>query len=301
MSEEAVSAIRRDPTDTPMELSIVTTSKCNLDCSFCGGAGYMDVKDVARDIQKDKLFEVLEKHPSIRQINWTGGEPLLAFKKIQEFMAELKERYPHLQHEMYTNALRLSPEQLPLLSQLDRIFVSFDGYAKSERPLLRIAEEGRFEAFDTLHALNNVSLWSVVTREQLGDKRWQDDLLELHRATYHYGFNGFRLMFDNFMPKPLSPDHVMNFMYGYNKMHEQLTYLNRINDSHIPLSINKFFAQHCDDCSSLVWVKSDSTFEQSQNAVDAIDSGCNRLAEVIGFDAYKYINRTIQAGLNNAR
>ncbi len=299
MNEEAVSAIRRDPTDTPTELSIVTTSKCNLDCSFCGGAGYMDVKDVPRDIQREKLFEVLEQHPSIRQINWTGGEPLLAIKKIQELMDELKVRYPHLQHEMYTNALRLSPEQLPLLTQMDRIFVSFDGYEKSERPWLRIVEEGRFEVFDTLKALNNVHLWSVVTREQCGDKRWHEDVLRLHRAAYHYGFQTIRLMFDNFMPKPLSPDHVMNFMYGYNKMFEQLIYLNRINDSHSPLSINKFFPQHCDDCSTLMWVKSDAAVDQSQNAIDVMASGCNRLAEVIGHDAYQYINRVILAAQEN--
>lgn len=300
MNEEAVSAIRRDPTATPMELSIVTTSKCNLDCSFCGGAGYMDVKDVSRDIQKEKLFEVLEQNPSIGQINWTGGEPLLALKKIQEFMAELKERYPHLQHELYTNALRLRPEQLPLLSQLDRVFVSFDGYEKSERPLLRVAQEGAFEVFDTLKALDNVHLWSVVTREQLGDKRWQDDVLALHRALYHYGFKTIRLMFDNKMPKPLSPDHVMNFMYGYNKMFEQLIVLNRINGTHTPISINKIFPQHCDACSNLMMLKSDSVLEQNQNAIDVLDSGCNRLAEVIGYDAYKYINRTILAGLRNA-
>jgi len=301
MNEEAVSAIRRDPTATPAELSIVTTSKCNLSCSFCGGAGYMDIKDSGRDIQKEKLFALLEQYPTIRQINWTGGEPLLAFPKIREFLAEVKERYPHLQHEMYTNALRLTLEQLPVLAQFDRIFVSFDGYAETERPLLRVAEERRFEVFEVLHALDNVQLWSVVTREQLGNKYWYLDVLKLHEAMYHYKLQGFRLMFDNFMPKPLSPDHVMNFMYGYNRMHEQLMNLNRINRHHIALSVNKFFTHHCDACSDLVWLKSDATFGQSENAVDALDSGCNRLAEVIGLDAYRYINRVIQVGLSNAR
>lgn len=90
----------------------------------------------------------------------------------------------------------------------------------------------------------------------------------------------------------------MNFMYGYNKMHDQLTELNNLNGFHQTLSINKFFSQHCDDCSNLVWVKSDATFDQSDNALDVISSGCNRLAEVIGYDAYQYINRVVQAGLN---
>ncbi|ANZ48194.1 radical SAM domain-containing protein [Erwinia phage vB_EamM_Asesino] len=298
MSEEAVSAIRRDPSSAPMELSIVTTSKCNLDCSFCGGVGYMDVKDSARDVQREKLFETLEAHPTIQQINWTGGEPLLAINKIQDFMAELKERYPHLQHEMYTNGLRLTPAQLPVLKQMDRIFVSFDGYAESERPLLRIAEERRYDAFEVFDALDNITLWSVITRAQLAPKHWFLDLLKLHEALYHYKFNGYRVMFDNFMPKPLNQDLVMNFMYGYNKMHDQLTELNNLNGFHQTLSINKFFSQHCDDCSNLVWVKSDATFDQSDNALDVLSSGCNRLAEVIGYDAYQYINRVVQAGLN---
>ncbi|QVW56038.1 hypothetical protein pEaSNUABM10_00175 [Erwinia phage pEa_SNUABM_10] len=279
----------------PTELSIVTTSKCNLDCSFCGGAYYMDTKDVGREIQREALFEQLEKYPTLQGMNWTGGEPLMATRKIEPLLAEVKARYPHLTHELYTNGLKMRLEHLPMLQQFNRICVSFDGYKKSERPLWRVVEDGAFEAFEVMAALNNVHTWAVVTREQLADKYWHTDLLDLHRALYHYGFKDMTLLLDNRMKKPLNQDLVMNFMFGYNKMEDQIERLNVMNNGSTGFSISKFFEQSCNACSGLVRLDSDASIGYTMDVEMEIDSGCNMLAKVIGQEAYRYINRTIHA------
>ena len=74
--------------DKPTVLSVVATSKCNLDCSFCGGAYYMNREDSPREFQRERILEALEANPTITEIQWTGGEPRLATRKIVAFVDE---------------------------------------------------------------------------------------------------------------------------------------------------------------------------------------------------------------------
>ncbi|EBU9919280.1 hypothetical protein DM676_24590, partial [Salmonella enterica subsp. enterica serovar Weybridge] len=154
---------------------------------------------------------------------------------------------------------------------------------------------GNHEALEVLYELDNYYTWGVMTRDQLGDKRWYEDFIELHRAIYHYRPGGMSLLFDAMMPKPLSPDHVMNFMYGYWKILDNIERLNMQNDSECGLAISKMFDTECNTCSEVLWLNADGTQEQIQNAPEILEVGCNRLARSIGVDAYNYINRVISA------
>lgn len=295
MTDQVESRISSELYDKPSILSVVATSKCNLDCSFCGGAYYMDREDTSREFQREEILSILEKNPDIGEIHWTGGEPLLAQRKIEDFVNELKESHPNLRHHMYTNGLKMRKSHLPLLKQFDLIFVSIDGYKKSERPFMNFVNGGNHEALEVLYELDNYYTWGVMTRDQLGDKRWYEDFIELHRAIYHYRPGGMSMLFDAMMPKPLSPDHVMNFMYGYWKILDNIERLNMQNDSECGLAISKMFDTECNTCSEVLWLNADGTQEQIQNAPEILEVGCNRLARSIGVDAYNYINRVISA------
>ena len=107
MTDQVESRISSELYDKPSILSVVATSKCNLDCSFCGGAYYMDREDTSREFQREEILSILEKNPDIGEIHWTGGEPLLAQRKIEDFVNELKESHPNLRHHMYTNGLKM--------------------------------------------------------------------------------------------------------------------------------------------------------------------------------------------------
>ncbi|EBO6938129.1 radical SAM protein [Salmonella enterica] len=295
MTDQVESRISSELYDPPTILSVVATSKCNLDCSFCGGAYYMDREDTSREFQREEILSALEKNPSIEEINWTGGEPLLAQRKIEDFINELKVIRPNLRHRLYTNGLKMRKAHLPLLKQFDTIFVSIDGYEKSERPFLNFVKDGNHEALEVLYELDNYHSWAVLTRDQLGDKRWYEDVIELHRALYHYRPGSLTLLFDAMMLKPLSPDHTMNFMYGFWQLQDNIERLNVQNGTSCGVAISKMFDTKCNTCSEVLWLNADGTQEQIQNAPEILDVGCNRLARSIGVDAYNYINRVISA------
>ena len=285
--------------DNPTILAVITTSKCNLDCSFCGGAYYMNREDSSREFQRDRIMEALEANPTITEIQWTGGEPLLATRKIEAFVDELKVIRPELKHQLYTNGLKMRFTHLPLLKQFDNVYVSIDGFELSERPFKRFINDGCYEALEVMHELENVHTWAVLTREQLGNKRWHEDIIELHNAIYHYGYRTMTLLLDANMPKPLSPDHVMNFIYGYFRIQENIERLNVSNSKRCDYVVSKVFDGGCNVCSNSLWLRADGTEYQLQNAPRLLESGCNQLACSIGLEAYEYIRRVVMANRNS--
>ncbi|ECD5042950.1 radical SAM protein [Salmonella enterica subsp. enterica serovar Braenderup] len=284
--------------DKPTVLSVVATSKCNLDCSFCGGAYYMNREDSPREFQRERILEALEANPTITEIQWTGGEPLLATRKIEAFVDELKVIRPELKHQLYTNGLKMRKSHLPLLKQFDNVYVSIDGFKSSERPFMRFIDEGCYEALETIYELENVQTWGVLTRDRLGDKRWHEDIIQLHSAIYHYGFRAMTLLLDAKMPKPLSPDHVMNFIYGYYQVQDNIERLNVVNGRECGFTVSKVFEEGCNVCSESLWINADGGEHQLQNAPNVLESGCNQLAFSIGVEAYEYIRRVVMAGRN---
>lgn len=280
---------------TPSELSIVATAKCDLDCSFCGGQYHMSLEEAPLDLQRAKVFEVLEKFPSITRISWTGGEPMLALRKMKELFSEIKEKRPDIKHELYTNGRSFKKEHVPFLKQFVDIFVSFDGYAESERPLQAVVDAGNFDFFEVLLELENVHTQTVLTRDRIANMRWHEDILKLYEALHHYKPKSYRLIFDKKMPKILSPDHVMNFILGYNVIEARLDYLRRICGYGDGVTVAKFFKQECRGCSDILVLQSDATYNQLLVPNEIKPEGCSLLSETIGEEAYTYINSFLNA------
>ena len=282
----------------PRTLNVITTSKCNLDCSFCGGAYYMHREDTTTEVQKESIIEALENNPTITNIQWSGGEPLLATRKIDTLIEEIREKYPRCEHYLYTNGLKMRKSHLPLLKGFDSIFFSMDGFKESERPFMRIIEEKQYEVLETIYELKNIRTWAVLTRERIGDKRWYEDIIALHNHIYHYGFCEMSLVLDKNMPKPLSPDHVMNFIYGYFRIQENIERLNVLNSRDCGFIVNRFFDQACNVCSESLRIDADGEENQLKNVPITTKAGCNQLASSIGVEAYEYIRRVVMAERN---
>ncbi len=279
----------------PRTLNVITTSKCNLDCSFCGGAYYMHREDTTAEVQKESIIEALENNPTITNIQWSGGEPLLASRKIDTLIEEIREKYPRCEHYLYTNGLKMRKSHLPLLKGFDSIFFSMDGFKESERPFMRIIEEKQYEVLETIYELKNIRTWAVLTRERIGDKRWYEDIIALHNHIYHYGFCEMSLVLDKNMPKPLSPDHVMNFIYGYFRIQENIERLNSSNRSECAFTLNALFDEPCNTCSRCFRIESDGAQNQVKNVEIVTQHGCSDLARKVGLDAYDYIRRVVGA------
>lgn len=271
-------------------INVALTAKCNLNCAFCAGEMHMVKGDVSRKTHEEAMMELLKKNPEVEEIIWTGGEPLLAYKKLVESVEMMRAERPSATHYLFTNGRKLRLEQVPFLKTFHRVVVSIDGYDDEERGLLDFARSGDTEAFEVMAQLDNVILWSVLTREKIGNMRWHEGMLKMQDAIHHLGFIGMNYLFDNQMKKVLSPDHVLNFIYGFERLQDNMRRLNRINRQNTIIKIEKFFdADVCNACSEIIVSQPNGDVQVPENVPIVVDRGCNKIANAIGEDAYTYI------------
>ncbi|ECF3006228.1 radical SAM protein [Salmonella enterica subsp. enterica serovar Enteritidis] len=281
--------------DTPKSsatmIDIALTSKCNLNCSFCGGAAHMAKGDVSKTKHKEAMVDIIKENPQVEEFLWTGGEPLLAYQKLVDFVGEAREQVPSAKHLLFTNGRKLKPSQLDFLKTFDRIIVSIDTYEGGERSLMAFVEEGAQEAFEVMYELDNVVTWGVLTREHVSKPRWFEDTMRLHSALHHLRLGAMTLTFDKLMPKPLNQDHVLNFIYGYKQIEDQMRYLNSVNGINTVFRLEKFFDHtNCNACGQLKLVEPNGDIKHNENVEFYVNSGCNAMAQIIGVEAYKYLH-----------
>lgn len=282
----------RDIYSPATTINVAVTAKCNLNCSFCAGEIHMVKGDTSRKTHEEAMMELLQDNPGVEEIIWTGGEPLLAYSKLKESVEALRAARPTAVHYLFTNGRKLRMHQLDFLKTFHRIVVSIDGYDGHDRSLLDFARSGDTEAFEVMAALDNVICWSVITRERIGDMRWHEDMLRMQNAVHHLGFIGMNYLFDNQMTKILSPDHVLNFLYGYDLLRSNLLTLNEMNRKETIIKIEKFFeTAKCNKCSEIIVSEPNGDVHVPENVEIVVDVGCNKIANVIGVEAYNYIMR----------
>ena len=109
-----------------VEVQVLTTLKCNLNCSYCS----LGVGDVVNSQNKpsytvDQLAAFIDRHLQDREVYFTlyGGEPTLN----KDFGIALMERFPHSRFNMQTNGTLLHRLPESMLRRLSNILVSVDG------------------------------------------------------------------------------------------------------------------------------------------------------------------------------
>ncbi len=108
--------------ETLFSFMIVVTNRCNLNCNYC----YFK-----RGVQDQVLSpkEVLDKIIGIKSIIFSGGEPLLNFKWIKEFLTLAKENKASFDNViLFTNGTLLTDEIASFLKEHNvNVNVSLDG------------------------------------------------------------------------------------------------------------------------------------------------------------------------------
>lgn len=274
-------------------LQVATTAKCNLDCSFCKGAVYMDQKDLPREKALTSLSNTLIENPQVDVCIWQGGEPLLAPIRLEAMLNTVKKERADMTHILFTNGRKLRLKNIELLKEFKSISISIDGYASGERTLEGFIDDGDLEALEVVHKLDNVRTLAVVTSKQLWNPRWYEDIVKLHTKTAYLGFTGFEIILDKLMEKPLFTDQVLNFTYGWKRLQENIERINNTHKSNVILDMPRFFrGYNCTNCSEAAYLEPDGTLNPEEDCGRNTSSdfdGCNMLSEVIGADAYKYL------------
>lgn len=113
------------------ELNIFLTNRCNLDCSYCF-VKKKEQKEINGARPFDKIISYFINSPGqSKAINFTGGEPLLDFKKLREiivFAKKVNKQNKKLNITVVTNATLLKAESVNFFkeNQID-LKISIDG------------------------------------------------------------------------------------------------------------------------------------------------------------------------------
>ncbi|NEM90767.1 GTP 3',8-cyclase MoaA [Galbitalea soli] len=111
------------------DLRISLTDKCNLRCTYCMPAEGLPFQPADRLMQADEIVRlagIAVRDLGVRQVRFTGGEPLLR-KDLVEIIAAVAGLEPRPEISLTTNAIGLASRAAELAAAgLDRINVSLD-------------------------------------------------------------------------------------------------------------------------------------------------------------------------------
>ena len=111
------------------DLRVSLTDRCNLRCSYCmpaEGLDWLPGEEVLTDDEVVRLIRVGVEQLGIREVRFTGGEPLVR-RGIVDIVGQVHAIDPDVEMSMTTNALGLARVAGPLAEAgLDRVNVSLD-------------------------------------------------------------------------------------------------------------------------------------------------------------------------------
>ncbi|WP_083826448.1 GTP 3',8-cyclase MoaA [Hoyosella subflava] len=111
------------------DLRVSLTDRCNLRCTYCmpaEGLDWMPSEDMLSVSELQRLIRVAVTMLGVREIRFTGGEPLL-YARITELVAYTASLAPRPDISLTTNALGLARKAASLKAAgLDRVNVSLD-------------------------------------------------------------------------------------------------------------------------------------------------------------------------------
>ncbi len=111
------------------DLRVSLTDRCNLRCSYCmpaEGLEWLPTEETLTDDEVVRLVRIGVEHLGIREVRFTGGEPLLR-RGLPDIVARTKALSPSPEVSLTTNALGLARTAQTLAAAgLDRVNVSLD-------------------------------------------------------------------------------------------------------------------------------------------------------------------------------
>ena len=111
------------------DLRVSLTDRCNLRCTYCmpaEGLDWLPTEEVLTDDEVVRLITIGVERLGIREVRFTGGEPLLR-RGLPEIVRRTSQLTPRPESSLTTNALGLA-KMAPALADagLDRVNVSLD-------------------------------------------------------------------------------------------------------------------------------------------------------------------------------
>jgi cyclic pyranopterin phosphate synthase len=114
---------------TATDLRVSLTDRCNLRCSYCmpaEGLDWLPTEQVLTDDEVVRLITIAVDHLGVREVRFTGGEPLIR-RGLVDIVRRTTQLRPRPETSITTNALGLTHTARALADAgLDRVNVSLD-------------------------------------------------------------------------------------------------------------------------------------------------------------------------------
>jgi GTP 3',8-cyclase len=111
------------------DLRVSLTDRCNLRCTYCmpaDGLPWLPRAELLNDTEIIRLVSIAVERLGVREVRFTGGEPLLR-PGLESIVAAAARLEPRPELSLTTNGIGLDRRAIPLVaSGLDRINVSLD-------------------------------------------------------------------------------------------------------------------------------------------------------------------------------
>jgi len=167
-------------------LTVAVTRSCNFDCSYCF-EGNRSGRPMTEEVE-DKVLAFIGKHKGMEAlgITWYGGEPLLAFDRIQSFDKKLKAMGTPYQAHLITNGYLLTEGVIEKLNdlQIKSIQITLDGSQPTHdsRRYLKGGQRGTFQTIlsNLDHLMASDYQGTVLIRVNV-DSRNEDEFMEVYR------------------------------------------------------------------------------------------------------------------------
>jgi cyclic pyranopterin phosphate synthase len=181
------------------DLRVSLTDRCNLRCSYCmpaEGLDWLPGEEVLTDDEVVRLVQVGAEQLGIREVRFTGGEPLVR-RGLVDIVGRVHEIAPDLEMSMTTNALGLARVAGPLAEAgLNRVNVSLDSVRRDS--FLEITRRDRLnDVIEGLAAAESARLGPVKVNAVLMRGVNDDQAAELLRWCLD---RGYELRFIEQMP-----------------------------------------------------------------------------------------------------
>lgn len=174
----------------PSSLDIYLTNACNMRCRYCasgsfikrGGVKTLPLEQILKAVDlfascvNPQLCQKTGDPAPIREVSFTGGEPLLHFDVLKKAVSRIKKKYKWLKITVFTNGTLLDAEKSGFFLENDvRLIVSLDG-KKAVNDRHRRFQKGR-SAFETVVAnikrlprtqISAIHLMATFTSETVG-------------------------------------------------------------------------------------------------------------------------------------
>jgi cyclic pyranopterin phosphate synthase len=186
------------------DLRVSLTDRCNLRCAYCmppEGLDWLPTEDVLTDAEVVRLVEIGVTRLGIREVRFTGGEPLLR-PGLERIVAATADLHPRPDISLTTNGIGLA-RRVDVLhaAGLDRVNVSLDTL-DPERFAVITRRKRHADVLAALDAATAVGLRPVKINAVLLRGINDDEAVPLLRFAVAHGYH---LRFIEQMP--LDPGH----------------------------------------------------------------------------------------------